>query len=298
MDTKQIEYFFEILKYGSFTAAASHLYTNQSTVSRKISELEGELGAELFKRNSRILELTEAGEIFREEAYDILKRVNLMHDKIANIGTGKTGELIIGIPFNVLGRQDIRIVRFLKNEYPNLRLSFISMNLEELNVAVERGNVDIAITFDHVTKTIPEWIVKKPFFADRLTFIISDEDELCGKESIAVEDLYSRPLVLMKSLKDHQPELINKMLIHTQNAKMQEPIYCNNHESMIMEVSLGKGIGVLPRLLAEKNPFCDIKIIKVDDIDDSMNYVVLYNSKKVKPGTESFIRRMTEILNS
>ena len=297
MDTKQLEYFFEIIKYGSFTAAASHLYTNQSTVSRKISELESELGAELFKRNSRVLELTEAGKLFCEEGKEILKRINSLCHKIENISAGKTGQIVIGMAFNVLGLHEKRVLRALKKEYANLQLSLVSMSLDEMMVAIENGNIDAAITFDHAARQLPEWVVKEHFFRDKLAFIVSDEDELCDKGYLVLEDFYRLPLVLPKSLKPIHPEFITKILAQAKEKQVPEPIFCNNHESMIMEVSLGHGIGILPRLLVEGNPAHSIKSMKVKDIDDSMEYVILYNAKKAKPGMKSFVRKCVEIVN-
>ena len=298
MDIKQIEYFFEILKYGSFTAAASHLYTNQSTVSRKISELENELGVELFKRNSRTLELTEGGEIFREEGEIILKHVHSLYDKTENIKAGKAGKFVIGMPFNVLGLHEKKIINLLKQTYPTLQLSFVSMTLEDINDAIENGDIDIAINFEHATRVNPEQIVKKNFFKDTLAFIINEEDELCGLDNVTIEDLGTKPLVLHKSLKPIQPDIVNHMLILQRQRKLPEPILCNNPESMVMEVSLGNGVGVLPRLLAEKNVSSHVRIIKVDGIDDAMDYVIMYNKKKVKPGTEAFIRKCIEFMNT
>ena len=298
MDTKQLEYFFEIIKYGSFTAAASHLYTNQSTVSRKISELENELGAELFKRNSRVLELTDAGKLFYEEGQEILKRINTLYHKIENISSGRMGQIVIGMAFNVLGLHEKRVLRALRKEYGDLQLSLVSMSLDEIMVAIENGTIDAAITFDHAAKQLPEWVVKEHFFSDRLAFIVSDEDEVCAKEYLVMEDFYSKPLVLPKSLKPIHPEFITKILLQAKEKQVPEPIFCNNHESMIMEVSLGHGIGVLPRLLVDRNPAHSIKSLKVKDIDDSMDYVILYNAKKAKPGMENFVRKCIEIMNS
>ena len=190
------------------------------------------------------------------------------------------------------------MIRTLRTEYPSLQLSFISLQPEEVNTAVENGDIDAAITLDHLTKTIPEEIVKKPFFKDKVAFIVHDEDELCGKAHVVIEDLYSKPLVLWKSSKLAQPEFIARLLVQIGQKKMTEPIFCNNYESMVMEVSLENGIGILPRLLVERNPSDNIKSIEVEGIDDAMNYVILYNKKNVKPGMESFISKCIELANS
>ena len=297
MDVKQIEYFFEILKYGSFTAAAVHLYTNQSTVSRKMAELEHELGVELFKRNSRSLELTEAGEIFCDEGQKILKHVHSMYGKIESVRAEKTGKLVIGMPFNVFGLHERKIINLLKQTYPTLQLSLVSMPLEEVNDAIENGDIDIAINFEHATRVNPEQVIKKPFFKDTVAFMANEEDELCRMDVVTIEDLSRKPLVLHKSLQPIQPDFVNHMLILQRQRKLAEPIYCNNPESMVMEVSLGNGVAVLPRLMAEREPSNHVRLIKVDGVEAAMDYVIMYNKKNAKPGVDAFIRKCIELIN-
>ena len=64
--------FLRVADTGSFSKAASDLGLGQPTVSRRIQDLEGQLGAELFLRTTRALSLTEAGEKFYARAKSIL----------------------------------------------------------------------------------------------------------------------------------------------------------------------------------------------------------------------------------
>ena len=59
-----IQCFLAVARLGSFTAAASELYMTRQAVSRQILRLERELGAELFLRTSRRVEITPAGRLF------------------------------------------------------------------------------------------------------------------------------------------------------------------------------------------------------------------------------------------
>ena len=64
MELRQLKYFVKSAEYLNFSEAAKHLYITQSTLSQQIKQLEFELGFSLFYRNSRCIELTEAGEEF------------------------------------------------------------------------------------------------------------------------------------------------------------------------------------------------------------------------------------------
>ena len=60
---KQLSYFLELVKTGSFTITAENMYISQSSLSKQIKALEDELGLPLFNRTTRRLELTAAGDL-------------------------------------------------------------------------------------------------------------------------------------------------------------------------------------------------------------------------------------------
>jgi LysR family hca operon transcriptional activator len=75
MDTKHVRAAVAVVRHGSFTVAARELFMAQSTMSRQIAALEREVGAELFVRGARRVELTVPGEAFLTEAREILAAV-------------------------------------------------------------------------------------------------------------------------------------------------------------------------------------------------------------------------------
>lgn len=113
-----------------------------------------------------------------------------------------------------------------------------------------------------------------------------------------VNDLCTRTLVLPTNIKALQPDIINRMLKIQRKNNAPEPIFCNNAENMVMEVSLGNGVGVMPRLLAENNKSNHVNVITAYDVHESMDYVIMYNKKKAKPGIEAFVRTCIKLMNS
>ena len=84
MELRQLKYFVKSAEYLNFSVAAKHLFITQSTLSQQIKQLEYELGFELFLRNSRHIQLTEAGEEFlpfaRKTILDAEDAVQRLHD--------------------------------------------------------------------------------------------------------------------------------------------------------------------------------------------------------------------------
>jgi LysR family transcriptional regulator, hca operon transcriptional activator len=76
MELRHLRYFVAVAEAGSLTvAAARKLHTSQPSLSRQIHDLENEVGARLFTRRARGIELTPAGRAFLEHARAVLSQV-------------------------------------------------------------------------------------------------------------------------------------------------------------------------------------------------------------------------------
>ena len=75
MELRTLRYFLTVAREGSISAAAEALHLTQPTLSRQLTELETELGAQLFLRGrrNRGLELTEQGLLLRQRASELLE---------------------------------------------------------------------------------------------------------------------------------------------------------------------------------------------------------------------------------
>ena len=86
----------------NFSRAAERLHIGQSTLSKQIFELEGQLGFRLFERNHQRVDLTDAGRVFVEEAREAVLRAERAvlaakatfrgADEILNIGKSPHGD--------------------------------------------------------------------------------------------------------------------------------------------------------------------------------------------------------------
>src|SRR5579863_7220596 len=97
MDLSLLRAFVAVIENGSFSRAAEHLCTSQSSVSRAISRLEDELGVVLLERTTRKLRATPAGEALFTETANSLDRIAVALDDARRIGRGAHARLRIGI---------------------------------------------------------------------------------------------------------------------------------------------------------------------------------------------------------
>jgi DNA-binding transcriptional LysR family regulator len=103
MDLNLIHLFVEIVEARSFTAAAQKLGMTRSNLSNRLKVLERETGAQLLRRSTRSLELTQAGETLFEHGRRMLQEVETARASIDGLGQTVRGHVRVSVPTG-LGR--------------------------------------------------------------------------------------------------------------------------------------------------------------------------------------------------
>ena len=93
---QELEYIYAIYKAGSFSKAAENLYITQPALSMSVKKIEASIGMALFDRNTRPLQLTEAGKIYIAAIEKFLELEEDMNNQIHDIHELKSGTLCIG----------------------------------------------------------------------------------------------------------------------------------------------------------------------------------------------------------
>jgi DNA-binding transcriptional LysR family regulator len=96
MELRHFRYFIAIAEELSLGRAAHRLHVSQPALSKQISELEGELGLQLFRRSSRGVQLTEAGRAFLTGGRRALAAAKLAAEQAQEAAKGERGRLVIG----------------------------------------------------------------------------------------------------------------------------------------------------------------------------------------------------------
>jgi DNA-binding transcriptional LysR family regulator len=96
MELRQLAVFVAVAEEASFTRAADRLHMVQSAVSASVRGLEGELGAALFNRTTRRVELTDAGHALLPEARQVLAAVDAAREAVDQVSGGLRGTLRLG----------------------------------------------------------------------------------------------------------------------------------------------------------------------------------------------------------
>ena len=139
--------FVAVADSGSFTEAGTKLGRDASVISRRVSQLEEELGVSLFSRTTRRVVLTEVGARYHQRVQGLLEELSVASREASDIAASPQGLLRVSVPVT-FGRQWIAplLPRFLAS-HPHIRLDvrssdrFVDVVAEGFDVAIRVGRL-------------------------------------------------------------------------------------------------------------------------------------------------------------
>jgi len=142
MDLNAIETFIDVVRAGSFSAAARRASVPRSSVSLRIRSLEKALGVRLFKRSTRAFALTAEGqELYRRSAGPLTSLTDTLAD-LGQVGQRHTGEIRMTLPADFPPKIVAAAIAEFSAAHPKVRLTVVPTNAV-LDLVSE--NVDIAL---------------------------------------------------------------------------------------------------------------------------------------------------------
>ena len=139
---RAIRYFSKVVETGSFTKAARAFNVPPSSLSRRVSDLEKSLGATLLKRTTRIVKLTEVGQVYYNDMQQILNQLEQSEETIRSYQTTPMGRLRISSMVGFGEKILLPLLDEFSTLYPQIVLE-VSLS-DELST-LGRDDVDIAI---------------------------------------------------------------------------------------------------------------------------------------------------------
>ena len=242
MDTQSLKAFIAVAEQKSFSAAAESLYLTQSAVSKRIKQLEEQLGTTLFDRHNRTISLTEAGEALLPRAQHILDLVSDTELELENISGDISGSLTLATSHHIGLHRLPPVLRKFVHAHPNVDLDLQFMGSERAYQAVRLRQVDLALTT--LEQTPKSDIAAIPLWQDDMVCVCAANHRLAGIPQISLQDLSSEPAILP------EPDTITYQLINhvfaAEGLSLKAPMPTNYLETIKMLVSVGMGWSVLP----------------------------------------------------
>lgn len=128
MDLRRLRYFVAVAEERSVGRAAERLRMAQPPLSVQIRKLESEIGAPLFRRGTRGMELTEAGQALLSRAGEALALAAEGVEAARVVAAGRRGRLSIGYMFALAHAVLPKLIPELRHVLPEVDLEFVELS--------------------------------------------------------------------------------------------------------------------------------------------------------------------------
>jgi len=237
-----IPVFVAVVEAESFTRAAAKLGQTKSAVSRRVSDLEEELGVQLLHRTTRSLSLTEAGERYLEHARTALSEALAAEDAATELQRAPRGRLRINTPMS-FGRLHVApaIPDFLER-YPDIH---VDMTMEDRVVDLIEGRYDLAIRVG----TLPDsTLVARKLAPSSTVLCASPEYVKKHGEPHTPEELLDRNCLLYAYFSEANEWTFVRDTERT-SIRVSGSYQVNNSEALRDAVMQGSGVSRIPTFI-------------------------------------------------
>src|SRR5580704_18271238 len=148
MELRHLRYFVAVAEALSFTKAAAQLRIAQPALSRRVRDLEDDIGVDLLKRSPRGVVLTAEGKLFLEKTRQLLKLADESVEQVRALARGEEGELHMGYaPAPTVEILPPALAAFQK-AFPRVRVLLHDLSEQELIDGLQDGTLELAVMPD------------------------------------------------------------------------------------------------------------------------------------------------------
>ncbi len=201
---KQIKYFQSVVRLHSFSDAADENFISQSAISQGIQALERELGFPLLIRKNRSFTLTPAGEYFYQKSGPLLAEYETICREARGIAQGNQPSLRLGYLRSYTGRELSHALGAFAKVHPEVAVSIVNGNHEELYEMLRQGQVDLVLSDQR--RAFSDAYVNLLLHAAPSYVEVSAYSPLATQKETTPEALKSMPCILVASVRQRETE--------------------------------------------------------------------------------------------
>ena len=253
MELQQLRYFCAIADTGSFTRAAQQTHVSQPSLSQQIRKLEDELGARLFDRLGRAVQLTELGRSFLPRARAILRDLEAARSDVVERKMSISGPISVGVIPTIAPYFLPPILAAFSRKFPEVRVTVAEEITPLLLERLRAGTMDVAIVAlplqarSHDFQTFPLTV-------EKLYAVLPKHHALAKRRAVSLEMLQDDPFLLLRDGHCFRETAVAACKRARLNPKI---IFESGQFSSILSmVSTGLGVSIVPAMAVEKRPGC------------------------------------------
>jgi DNA-binding transcriptional LysR family regulator len=283
---RQLYGFKAVADVGTFTAAAQRLQIAQPALSLNIRDLERELGARLFDRTTRRVELTAAGREFLQSVDKLIADLEQAVQNARDLAERKRGRLVVAAPPLLAALVVPGAVADYKKRFSSIDVSVIDAQTNIIVDKVRSGEADCGIgTFAEAE----EGIRKETLFEDALMAWCPAQSPCSRSNRLAWKDLPSGQLIAMT--RDSRIRFLVDQAYQAAGLTVRPAYEVSHMTTAIMMVEAGLGVAVLPAYVWGFARAFDVAPRVLSDPEVRREVAIINASgRALSPAAETFTR--------
>jgi DNA-binding transcriptional LysR family regulator len=194
VELRHLRSFLAVAEELHFGRAAARLHISQPPLSQQIRRLEDELGARLFRRTKRRVELTPAGQAFLTEARQTLAQAERAVRAAQRAERGELGELVVGYLIAAAYGPLAEVLRAFRRRFPDVDLRLQNLRSVQQRHALLSRRIDVG--FVRPQAADPR-LIYEAIWRDSVVVALPNDHPLARRTIVDVSDLETEPFVLL-----------------------------------------------------------------------------------------------------
>ncbi|MCO4838005.1 MAG: HTH-type transcriptional activator IlvY [Oceanospirillaceae bacterium] len=262
MDIKHLKHFLALAENLHFGKASAACHISLSALSRNIRQLEDQLDVTLFTRDNRSVQITPQGQAFVSYARTAISEWQAIVNQVQNAQDQLQGEVSLYCSVTAVYSLLFDLFQRFRKDHPNIEIKLHTGDPDQGITHVLSGEEDFAIAAR--PKNIPRELAFKPITISPLVFIAPKDQSQLEQPLImptGPKEWANIPMILAEGGLSRQ-----RMDAWFRAIDVTPKIYAQvaGNEAIVIMVSLGLGIGVVPKIVLDNSP--TIERIKILDV--------------------------------
>ncbi len=262
MELRHLRYFLAVAQHRNFTRAAEELHIAQPPLSQQIQQLERELGATLFDRSARQVELTQAGEVLLLRARRVLEMIDDMTNEVREVAGARGGRVTLGVNRTAAALILPAVARLMRERMPGVELVILEGGTSTIAELVVERRVDLGLARLPLAEHEPftALLESRPLYQEQVVAVMLREHPLARRDSIYIAELRDEPLMIVRR---DQGTLYEQIISACEAAGFTPRLVCEGAEiyTLVRLVEAGLGITLIPERGLQLIPGVEERVI-------------------------------------
>lgn len=285
MDINRLNEFIALATHLNYSKAANQLFLTQPALSRHIHDLEETLGAQLFIRDTHNVHLTAVGELFFQEAKEIVDHYNHALELVREASSSTTGQITIGFLGAAVQPFLSSFIPEFSASHPNIKLTMHCDDMDNLVKQLNEDAIDLCFA-THIDSSFFTGLQSETILTDRLMIVTHPKHPLASKESVCLSDLNGYPMIAFSKKSNPIACDFHKQLLKKANVPYNAAHEISNLESAFFLVSINEGYFIIPAHL--KHMAKDLCAIPLTDKNCTISLNLIWKKSNSNPSLPIF----------